>query len=86
MDDQYWGMVGTEYMKAGRFEDAEKAFKKSLELDPTSAPAWGRLVILFSNRGRKAEALDAAEKALRYAPAGWPGIEIMQEYRKQLTE
>ena len=86
MDGQYWGMVGTEYMKAGRFEDAEKALKKSLESDPTSAPAWGRLVIFFSNRGRKAEALDAAEKALRYAPAGWPGIEIMQEYRKQLTD
>lgn len=86
MDDHYWGMVGTEYMKAGRFEEAEKALKKSLELNPTSAPAWGRLVIFFNNRGRKAEALDAAEKALRYAPAGWPGIEIMQKLRKQLMD
>jgi tetratricopeptide (TPR) repeat protein len=86
IDEHYWGMVGTEYMKAGRFEEAEKAFKKSVELDPTSAPAWGRLVIFFNNRGRKAEALDAVEKALQYAPAGWPGIEIMQKYRKELTD
>jgi tetratricopeptide (TPR) repeat protein len=85
IDAHYWGMVGTEYMKAGRFEEAEKALKESLELDLASASAWGRLVIFFNNRGRKAEALDAVEKALRYAPAGWPGLEIMEKYRKQLT-
>lgn len=84
-DDEYWGLVGTEYMKAGRFEEAEKALKKSLELAPTSAPAWGRLVVFFNNRGRKAEAVDAVEKALRYAPAGWPGIEVMQNYQKKLS-
>lgn len=84
MDDHYWGMVGTEYMKAGRFEEAEKALNKSLELAPTSAPAWGRLAIFFNNRGRKAEALDAVENALRFAPPGWSGIEVMQEYRRQL--
>jgi len=86
MDAEYWGLVGVEYMKAGRFEEAEAAFKKALELEPDSATAWGRLVIFFNNRGRKAEALDAVENALRHAPADWPGIEVMRKYRKQLTE
>lgn len=85
MDDQYWGMVGVEYMKAGRFEEAEKTLKKALELNPGSASSWGHLAIFLSNRGRKAEALGAVEKALQYAPAGWPGIEVMQKYRRQLT-
>lgn len=84
-DEHYWGQVGTEYLKAGRFEEAERALRKSLEFNPASAPAWGRLVIFFANRGRKAEALDAAEHALQHAPAGWPGIEVMQKYRKDLA-
>ncbi len=84
MNGEYWGKVGTEYWKAGRFPEAEAALKKALELDPTSAQAWGQLGLFFNNQGRKQEALEAMEKAIHHAPAGWRGFAVMQKYRSQL--
>jgi tetratricopeptide (TPR) repeat protein len=85
MNSEYWGRVGVEYMKAGKFVEAEDALKKSVELEPESAAAWGRLVVFFNNRGRKEEALDAVDNALRFAPADWPGVAVMEKYRQELS-
>ena len=51
-----------------RFAEAESTFRRSLQLDPASAPAWVHLGNLFVDGARPAEAESAYRRALALDP------------------
>ena len=62
-----------------RYEDAEAAYRKALELAPDSAHAWNGLGIVLDNQNRYPEAEAAYRKALELAPdlvAAWINLGI----------
>jgi TolB-like protein/class 3 adenylate cyclase len=51
-----------------RWPDADAAFARALDLDPSHADAWAELSDLSVLRGRLAEAMEQAQKAFRLNP------------------
>ena|GEM_PF-223380 len=60
--------LGTFAAKGGRYEEAETAFLKALELDPLNAEAHLRLSWVYGKTKNPAKAKEYAEKALRCSP------------------
>ena len=61
------------YYFANRFQDAETALRKALELDPNYALAYVSLGDFFDQTGREDEALDTFRKVMRMRPdLFWP--------------
>jgi tetratricopeptide (TPR) repeat protein len=58
-----WDNLGQAYDARGRLDDAERAYRRGMELDPGRASLWNGLGALERRRGR----LDAAESAFREA-------------------
>jgi Flp pilus assembly protein TadD len=59
-----WFFLGNAFQRAGRLYDAERAWRKAVELDPGMAAAWGNLALLLLELHDPERALDAAEKAV----------------------
>ena len=60
-----WLALGSSYLRATRFPDAEKAYKAAIEVDPKAGEAWNNLaaLYLFTNRIDEADrAVSSAEK------------------------
>jgi hypothetical protein len=72
--------MGNCYYALGELENAEKALKNAIRLDPTSGPAFNNLAQVFFEQGRKAEALVAARKAVSL------GGPMHSVYQKTLEE
>lgn len=65
-----WCQYGLVLNNLGRFDDAEVAFRKSIELDPNLANAYGNLgVLLVRDMGRPDEAEEMLLKALEIDPS-----------------
>lgn len=60
--------VAAALMRLRRYDEAEKALKKALELNPRFASAWHNLGKLHVARGDWPKAIDAFEKALAIRP------------------
>jgi Flp pilus assembly protein TadD len=56
------------YQQLGRSGDALALWKKALELDPKREPAHAAIAKIFLDGKRYADALDAAEHGIEYAP------------------
>ena len=54
--------------RAGRYEEAEEAFTRVLQLNPDSFKAYYNLGVTLGNQGRVDEAIAKYEKALEIAP------------------
>ena len=57
-------------MSLGRFEEAEKIGRRSIELDPLTGDAYFQVGWSFDHRRRDAEALEYYEKGMELAPKG----------------
>jgi len=51
--------------KRGNLKSANDYYKRVIQLDPTSEPAWQRLILNYSNRGMRNAALKAYEDCVR---------------------
>jgi len=60
--------LGLAYTKVGRIAEAEKELREARTLNPADADTYNVLSHVLLQQGRFAEALAAAEEALRYAP------------------
>lgn len=68
---QYSGPVlnlGIAYTKAGRFPEAEQAFKMAIARKPDSVAAYNQLGILYRKLGKFAEAVSSYQRALEIQP------------------
>lgn len=54
-----WHALGYAYKQAGRLTDAERAYRKKFELDPTQVGVWVNIGTVLASQGRSEEAIDA---------------------------
>ena len=69
--------LGVALGSLGRLREAEEAYRKAIEIDPTLAAAWSNLGNLLSNAGRTEEAEEAYRKAIETDPEyakGWGNL------------
>ena len=55
-------VAGCAAMKAGQNAEAIKALEGAVELDPSFADAWTKLVVLYQNAGEQKKAVEAYRK------------------------
>ena len=67
-DAKYYFLLGRHLEGEGRVDEAVAAFKKAIELEPSSAEPRAELAGLYARQDKAREALDAAEDALRVSP------------------
>ncbi len=60
--------LGAAYAAAGRRDDAERAYRDAIALDPDYARAHASLAAALADRGERADARTHAEAALRLQP------------------
>lgn len=65
---QTWLALGSGEVQRKRYPEAERAFRKTVELDPALWAGWANLGALLANTGRKGEALAAFDRALALVP------------------
>ena len=69
---------GVALAASGRFVEAETAYRRALELNPTDFKAWNNLAgILFEARKKPAEAVQCMQQALKVDPqnkVGWANL------------
>lgn len=63
-----WITLGLNEEKKKNFAEAERAYRKTLELNPKAEQAWHRLGIVLMTSGRSQEAEQAMRKALELKP------------------
>ena len=72
---------GVALAAAGRFVEAETAYRQSLRLDATDFKVWNNLAgILFESRKKPAEAIQCMQQALKVEPknkVGWVNLTSM---------
>jgi tetratricopeptide (TPR) repeat protein len=66
---------------AGRFVEAETAYRRALQLDATDFKTWNNLAgLLFESRKKPAEAIQCMQQALKIDPhnkVGWANLTSM---------
>jgi len=70
--------MGSVYMKAGRWREAEECFKRSIAYKPRFADAWHNLGMAVYFQGRNLEAVEYYKKALSINPAIWQAQEMIK--------
>jgi tetratricopeptide (TPR) repeat protein len=73
-------IVGDAYLQAGRYDEAEAAFGRALELNPRDPMLYNRLAVVYLQTGRRNE----AERALEQALAIDPGFALARENLERL--
>jgi len=72
---------GVALAAAGRFVEAETAYRRALQLDATDFKVWNNLAgILFESRKKPAEAVHCMQQALKVDPqnkVGWANLTSM---------
>ncbi|MGD0744517.1 MAG: tetratricopeptide repeat protein [Verrucomicrobiota bacterium] len=72
---------GVALTAAGRFVEAETAYRRALQLDATDFKAWNNLAgILFDARNKPKEAVQCMQQALKIDPqnkVGWANLTSM---------
>lgn len=61
-------VLGSVYMVQRQWQEAETAFRRSLQLKPDFAPAWNNLGNVLRRQDRGQEAMEAYRKALQLQP------------------
>jgi protein O-GlcNAc transferase len=60
--------LGAAYLASARVEDAERSFRRALQVDPDFADVHVKLASLLAARGAMTDAREHAEAALRLQP------------------
>jgi tetratricopeptide (TPR) repeat protein len=71
--------TGEEHFKAGRFKEAEEAFRGMLQIDPDYAPALVRLGLVYNATGRYEEAAQSLRRVAEREPTNGPLYELLAE-------
>lgn len=74
-----YNSAGDEHLKAGRFKEAEEAFRGMLQIDPECAPALVRLGFVYNETGRYEEAARNVRRVTEREPANAVAHEILAE-------
>ena len=82
-DAKVWNTVGAGEEKAGRYREAEQAFRKALAIDPAQPEAWFNLGLVLRRSGRDAEATQAFERALELQPQMTVSMIMLAELRQR---
>ena len=64
----YYFLMGRYLEGGGKVEEAVAAFKKAIELDPSSAEPRAELAALYARQDKPREAVEVAEEALKVEP------------------
>ena len=67
----YWGnhsQLGAFYFRQGRYADAERAFRRAIDLTPDNVRVWASLGGVLQTAGRAEEAAAALERSLALQP------------------
>lgn len=64
----HWRQVGDDFYDNGNYEEANKAYDRSLELNPNDMHVWNRKGVALSYLNRNDEALYADTKAIELSP------------------
>jgi Flp pilus assembly protein TadD, contains TPR repeats len=73
--------LGSAYLRANQFPDAERAYKAALDADPKAGEAWNNLAALYLMTGRIDEADHAATMAEKVGFKLMPGLK--EDIRKR---
>jgi tetratricopeptide (TPR) repeat protein len=65
---EVWHGKGKDLFERNKHEDAEKAFRKALEIRPDIAEAWFFLACIESSKGQREGALSLLAKAVELEP------------------
>jgi len=68
MSFEAWGMIGDAHLQARRFDAAEAAFRRALELNPWDEMLYNRLAVVYVETGRVEDGRAALRKALELDP------------------
>jgi tetratricopeptide (TPR) repeat protein len=85
-DAKYYFLLGRHLEGAGKVDEAVAAFKKAIELEPSSAEPRAELAGLYARQEKAREAIDAAEDALRIAPKNQEANRILGTVLVALAE
>ncbi|MBI3394131.1 MAG: tetratricopeptide repeat protein [Nitrospirae bacterium] len=79
-----WVSLGVREGKQGRNAEAERAFRKALEIDPAMPEAWHNLAFSLMRTNRTKDAEDALRHALKYKPdfaRAWADLGVLLSQR-----
>jgi tetratricopeptide (TPR) repeat protein len=85
-DAKYYFLVGRHLEGAGKVDEAVAAFKKAIELEPSSAEPRAELAGLYARQDKAREAIEAAEDALRVSPKNQEANRILGTVLVALAE
>ena len=72
--------LGNVWHGVGDFASAEQAFRRAIDVGPERSEAWNNLAYVLAARGRRGEAVDAAEEAVRLSPSNQePYLDTLRE-------
>src|SRR3954452_21188594 len=85
-DAKYYFIVGRYLDGAGKVDEAAAAFKKAIDLEPSSAEPRAELAGLYARQDKAREAVEAAEDALRVSPKNQEANRILGTVLVALAE
>lgn len=65
---QSWTQLGNLYYDSGQYENAVKAYEKSLELHSGTGDIWTDLGVMYRRTNRPSKAIEAFDKAMEIEP------------------
>lgn len=75
--------VGYASVQLGVYDEAQKYFEQSLEIEPEQGPVWNDLGVTLENRGQVAEAQRAYEQAVEQGSSPDAFFNLAKIYEKQ---
>src|SRR3954463_5981874 len=85
-DAKYYFIVGRYLEGAGKVDEAAAAFKKAIDLEPSSAEPRAELAGLYARQDKAREAVEAAEDALKVSPKNQEANRILGTVLVALAE
>lgn len=82
-DAKAWNNVGTGEEKAGRYREAEQAFRRALAIDPDLPEAWHNLGLVLRRSGRDDEAGQAFARVLALNPRATGAAILLAELHQR---
>lgn len=63
-----WHGAALQHLEAGRMEEAVKALRRAVEMDPSDARAWNDFGVLLEALGNRRDAMECYRRALSADP------------------
>lgn len=68
---KYWNKRGLSYKQTGKYQEAEAAFQKAIQINPYVADYYNNLGRLYFKSGRYEDAIESFKHAARLEPRGF---------------